>query len=110
MVLAIAPGLIGVGVRARLSKSSGRPADRSLFARSECRLAMPALQATKRRGAGIGGVVPRLEESLPRAPVPAVPLPWAPGHLCPRLNAYGTADSKQNISPTQRSLIPDDNE
>src|ERR1700756_3052322 len=47
-------------------------------------------------GAGIGGVIPRPEESLPRVRVPVVPLPWAPGRLCPRLNAYGTADSKQN--------------
>ncbi len=30
--------------------------------------AMPALQTTKRRVAGIGGVIPRPEESLPRAP------------------------------------------
>src|SRR6266478_266184 len=58
--------------------------------------AMPALQTTKRRGAGIGGVIPRPEESLPRAPVLAVPLPWDPGRLCPRPNAYVTADSKQN--------------
>ena len=47
-------------------------------------------------GAGIDGEVLPPEESLPRAPVLAVPLPWAPGRLCPRLNAYGTADSKQN--------------
>src|ERR1700747_2551531 len=47
-------------------------------------------------GAGIGGEVRRPEESLPRAPVLAVPLPWAPGRLCPRLNTYGTADSKKN--------------
>lgn len=50
----------------------------------------------KRRVAGIGGVIPRPGESLPRAPVSAIPLPWAPGRLCPRLNAYVTADSSQN--------------
>src|SRR5271166_2134713 len=49
------------------------------------------LAPAKRPVAGIGGVIPRPEESLPRAPVPVVPLPWAPGRLCPRLNAYGTA-------------------
>jgi hypothetical protein len=48
------------------------------------------LTPARRRVAGIGGVIPRPEESLPRAPVPAVPLPWAPGRLCPRLNAYVT--------------------
>src|SRR6266446_2666712 len=56
---------------------------------------MLALQATKRRVAGIGGVILRPEESLPRTPVLAVPLPWAPGSLCPRLNAYGTADTSR---------------
>jgi hypothetical protein len=56
------------------------------------------LAPARRRVAGIGGVIPRLEELLPRAPVPAVPLPWAPGHLCPKLNAYVTADSRQNSS------------
>jgi hypothetical protein len=30
----------------------------------------------KQRVADIGGVIPRPEESLPRTPVPAVPLPW----------------------------------
>jgi hypothetical protein len=54
------------------------------------------LAPAKRRLADIGGVIPRPEESLPPAPVPAVPLPWAPGRLCPRPNAYVTADSKQN--------------
>ena len=54
------------------------------------------LAPAKRRVADIGGVIPRPVESLPRAPVPAVPLPWAPGRLCPRLNAFGTADSRQN--------------
>jgi hypothetical protein len=49
----------------------------------------------KRRVSGIGGVIPRPEESLPRTPVPAVPLPCAPGRLCPRLNAYGTADTSR---------------
>ena len=49
----------------------------------------------KRRVAGIGGVIPRPGESLPRAPVSAIPLPWAPGRLCPRLNAYVTADTSQ---------------
>jgi hypothetical protein len=56
------------------------------------------LAPAKRRIGGIGGVIPRPEELLPRAPVPAVPLPWAPGRLCPRLNAYVTADSRQNSS------------
>jgi len=36
----------------------GGPAERSLFARSEMSAAMPAFQATKRRGAGIGDVIP----------------------------------------------------
>jgi hypothetical protein len=58
--------------------------------------AMPALQTTKRRVPGIGGVIPRTVESLPRAPVLAVPLPWAPGPLWVRLNAHATADSRQN--------------
>jgi hypothetical protein len=40
------------------------------------------LVPAKRRVAGIGGVIPRPEESLPRAPVPEVPLPWTPGRLC----------------------------
>ena len=62
----------------------GGPGEGSLFTRSEMSGAMPALQVTKRRGAGIGGVIPRPEESLPRAPVPAVPLPGALGSLCPR--------------------------
>ena len=53
------------------------------------------LAPAKRRVAGIGGVIPRPEESLPRAPVPVVPLPWAPGRLCPSLNAYATADTTQ---------------
>ena len=53
------------------------------------------LAPAKQRSAGIGGVIPRPVESLPRAPVPAVPLPWAPGRLCPRLNAFVTADSRQ---------------
>jgi hypothetical protein len=48
-------------------------------------------------GAGIGGEVPRPQVSPPRAPVLAVPLPWGPGSLCPRLNAYGIADSKQKL-------------
>src|SRR5215831_10843779 len=54
------------------------------------------LAPAKRRVADIGGVIPRPVESVPRAPVPAVPLPWAPGRLCPRLNAFVTADSRQN--------------
>ena len=54
------------------------------------------LAPAKRRVADIGGVIPRPAQSLPRALVPAVPLPWTPGRLCPRLNAYGTADSRQN--------------
>ena len=37
-------------------------------------------------------------ESLQRTPVPVVPLPWAQEPLCPRINAYGTADSRQNSS------------
>jgi len=55
------------------------------------------LAPTKRRVADIGGVIPRPVESLPRAaPVPVVPLPWAPGRICPRPNAYVTTDSRQN--------------
>ena len=53
----------------------GGPMEGSLFARSEMSGAMPAFQVTKRRDAGIGGGIPRPEESLPRAPDPAVPLP-----------------------------------
>jgi hypothetical protein len=70
------------------------------------------LAPAKRRVADIGGVIPRPVESLPRAPVPAVPLPWTPERLCPRLNAYGTADiivgkiAVQRLP--QRSLIPHD--
>jgi hypothetical protein len=48
----------------------------------------------KRRVADIGGVIPRPAQALPRAPVPAVRQSWAPGRLCPRLNAYGTVDSR----------------
>ena len=73
------------------------------------------LAPAKQRSADIGGVIPRPVESLPRDPVPAVPLPWAPGRLCPRLNAFGTADSRQNscavfdatISRSTRSRGPD---
>jgi hypothetical protein len=54
------------------------------------------LAPAKRRVADIGGVIPRPEESLPRATVPAFPLPWVAGRLCPRLNAYATADSRRN--------------
>ena len=54
------------------------------------------LAPAKRRVARIGGVAPRPEESLPRSPVPVVPLPWVPEHLCPRLSVYVTADSRQN--------------
>jgi hypothetical protein len=54
------------------------------------------LAPAKRRVADIGGVIPRPVESLPRAPVPVVPLPWTPGRLCPRQNAYVTTDSRQN--------------
>ena len=54
------------------------------------------LAPAKRRVADIGGVIPRPVESLPRAPVPVVPLPWTPGRLCPRPNAYVTTDSRQN--------------
>jgi hypothetical protein len=73
----------------------GRPAECSLIDRGEISAAISAYQTTKRRVAGIGGVIPRPEESLPRAPVSAIPLPWAPGRLCPRLNAYVTADTTQ---------------
>src|SRR6516162_3374486 len=65
------------------------------------------LAPAMRRVADIGGVIPRPEESLPRTPVPAVPLPWAQERLCPRINAYVTADSVLQRS-TQRSLIPHD--
>src|SRR6267154_2604330 len=50
----------------------------------------------KRRVAGIGGVIPRPEESTPRAPAPAVPPLSAPACLWPKLNEYATADSSQN--------------
>src|SRR6516162_1935247 len=56
------------------------------------------LAPAMRRVADIGGVIPRPEESLPRTPVPAVPLPWAQERLCPKINAYVTADSRQNSS------------
>jgi len=54
------------------------------------------LAPAKRRVADIGDAIRRPAQSLPLAPVPAVPLPWTPGRLCPRPNAYGTADSRQN--------------
>jgi len=54
------------------------------------------LAPAKRRVADTGGVIPRPVESLPRVPVLVVPLPWTPGRLCPKLNAYGTADSRQD--------------
>src|SRR5271169_732850 len=79
----ISKSLIGRSRRSGISAQEGK---------RRCNRLVPA----KRRVAGIGGVIPRPVESLPRAPVPAVPLPWAPGRLCPRLNEYGTADSKQN--------------
>jgi hypothetical protein len=63
------------------------------------------LAPAKRRVADIGGVIPRPAQSLPRAPVPAVPLPWTPGRLCPRLNAHGTADSRQNSCPAFAATI-----
>jgi len=63
------------------------------------------LAPAKRRVADIGGVIPRPVESLPRAPVPAVLLLWTPGRLCPRLNAYGTADSRQNSCPAFAATI-----
>src|SRR6266478_8784920 len=87
---------MGVGVRDRLRREWSTQGALCFLARSERSAAKPALWATKRRVAGIGGAILRPEESLPRTPVLAVPLPWAPGSLCPRLNAYGTADSKQN--------------
>ena len=69
----------------------------SVFSLKEPNRRGSRLAPAKRRVAGIGGVVPRPEESLPRDPVPVVPLLWAPGRLCPKLNASATADSKQNI-------------
>jgi len=95
MVLAIAPGLIGISVHDFLPKTGSRPVERSLSPKGKGRLQC-ALQATKRRGAGIGDAVPRPVESLPRAPVPVVPMPWTPGRLCPTPNAYVTADSRKN--------------
>ena len=65
-----------------------------LLRKAKCRC--NRLAPAKRPVAGIDGVIPQPEESLPRAPVPAVPLPGAPGRLCPRLNAFVTADSRQN--------------
>ena len=65
-----------------------------LLRKAKCRC--NRLAPAKRPVAGIDGVIPQPEECLPRAPVPAVPLPGAPGRLCPRLNAFGTADSRQN--------------
>jgi len=62
------------------------------------------LAPAKRRVAGIGGVIPRAEELLPRAPVPAVPLPWAPGRLCLRLNAYVT-NQIPIVRSRERSVI-----
>jgi hypothetical protein len=64
------------------------------------------LAPAKRRVADIGGVIPRPAQSLPRAPVPSVRLPWTPGSLCPRLNAYGTADTsgQSNICLSTRML------
>src|SRR6516165_70103 len=56
------------------------------------------LAPAMRRVADIGGVIARPEESLPRTPVPAVPLPWAQERLCTKINPYVTADSRQNSS------------
>jgi hypothetical protein len=108
MVLAIAAGFIGVGVR-DLPRRVADPRNVRFSPEAKCR---PQCQLfrPKRRGAGIGGVIPRPVESLPHAPVPAVPLPCAPGHLCPRLNAYVTVIVGKIVvqrSP-QRSLIPHD--
>src|SRR5207302_8594258 len=95
MVLAIAPGLIGVGVRDLLRREW--PTGRTFaFRPKRVSAALPALQATKRRVAGIGGVAPRPEQSLPRAPLLAAPLLWAPGRPWPRLNAYVPADGRRN--------------
>ncbi len=80
----------------RVAKGSSVGLARVWSARSTDQRQCNWLAPAKRRVAGIGGVIPRPEESLPRAPVLAVPLPWAPGRFCPRLNAYVTADSKQN--------------
>ena len=75
----------------------GRPDQReAAFPLQEGKRRCNWLAPAKRPVAGIGGVIRRPEESLPRALVPAVPLPWAPGRLCPSLNAYATADSRQN--------------
>src|SRR5437660_516991 len=93
--VAIAPGLIGIRF---MTFCLSRVADRwnvRFSPKGQSRLQC-ALQATKRRGAGIGDVVPRPVESLPRAPVPVVPMPWTPGRLCPTPNAYVTADSRKN--------------
>src|SRR5207244_7462469 len=98
MVLAIAPGLSGVGVR-DLLRREWPTGGTFAFRPKRVSAAMPALQATKRRVAGIGGVVPRPEESLPRAPVLAVPLPWAPGRPWPRLTAYVTAERTRSSCP-----------
>jgi hypothetical protein len=108
MALAIAAGFIGVGVR-DLPRRVADPRNVRFSPEAKCR---PQCQLfrPKRRGAGIGGVIPRPVESLPHAPVPAVPLPCAPGHLCPRLNAYVTVIVGKMVvqrSP-QRSLIPHD--
>ena len=47
------------------------------FPLSEDKRRRNRLSPAKRRVAGIGGVIPRPEESQPRATVPAVRLPWA---------------------------------
>jgi hypothetical protein len=62
----------------------------------ESRRGRTRLLPPKRRVSGIGGVIPRPEESLPRAPAPAVPPLWAPARLCPKLNEYAILHSRQN--------------
>jgi hypothetical protein len=65
-------------------------APRSLRTGSLC-VVQSSLAPAKRPIAGIGGAIPRPEEALPRAPVPVVPLPWAPERLAPPGVAHALA-------------------
>jgi hypothetical protein len=105
---------LGVGVR-DLRRYGWRNSENIyLSPEAKCRPQSPPSQAaTKRRAAGIGGAVPRPEESLPRAPVAAVP-PFhrsglrrilGQGQMCPRPLVVVKIALQRSA---QRSFIPHD--